>query len=370
MEQKETIFTTISRLAQEHGALNLGQGFPNFEPDPRMVQIVKSLASEKVHQYAPMGGNPMLIQKIVQLTKKFYNRDIEADQILVTAGATQAIFTTITALINAGDEVIMFDPAYDCYETPILLRKAHPVRLNLTFPEYQINWEEVRNKVNSKTKMIIINNPHNPSGATLKEEDLDQLEVLLEEYPQLLVLADEVYEYISYKKHFSVHHRRLLRERSIIVSSFGKTLHITGWKIGYLISDEKWLKEIASVHQYNVFAVNSLCQVAIARFIDLEEVANLSQFFADKRALFLNSITNSRFKIIPSGGTYFQLLDYSNISQEADNDMAMRLIKEYGIATIPVSGFYKDQSDHKVLRFCYGKDDESLIQAGRILCQI
>ncbi|MCB0476535.1 MAG: aminotransferase class I/II-fold pyridoxal phosphate-dependent enzyme [Crocinitomicaceae bacterium] len=370
MEQKETIFTTISRLAQEYNAINLGQGFPNFDPDPRMVNILKELADQKVHQYAPMKGNPKLISRILQLTDHFYQRKLTPENVLITAGATQAIFTAITALVNNGDEVIMFDPAYDCYETPILLQGGVPVRINLTFPQYRIDWEMVEAKLSTKTKMIIVNNPHNPSGATFTESDLDQLENILERYPKLIVLSDEVYEYISFQPHLSCHNREILRKRSVIVSSFGKTLHITGWKIGYMIAEKQLLDQITQVHQYNVFSVNSLCQEAISKFIEIDEVEALSSFFKDKKQLFLSRIQNSKFKILPSGGTYFQLLDYSNISDESDGEFALKLIKEYGLASIPVSGFYKDKSDHKVLRFCFGKDDESLIKASEILCQI
>lgn len=370
MKTKETIFTTITRLSNEKNALNLGQGFPNFEPDSNLVDIIKSISSKFVHQYAPMRGNLQLIERISQMTKRFYDRDVSNENILVTAGATQAIFTSITALVDEGDEVIFFDPAYDCYETPILLRNAKPIRINLSFPKYKIPWDDLRSRVNSKTRMIILNNPHNPSGSVMSQDDIRQLESLALDFPQITFLSDEVYEYISWDQHLSLNQSSILKDRSVIVSSFGKTLHLTGWKVGYLIAPENLMDLIVQVHQYNVFSVNSLCQQAIADYIDLNEVNELSQFFNRKKELFLDRIRDSKFAILETGGTYFQLLDYSSISNEKDSQMAIRLIDEFGIASIPVSGFHEDGSDHKVLRFCYGKDDDTLIKAGEILCQI
>lgn len=370
MKGKETIFTTITRLANEHNAVNLGQGFPNFDPDPRMVEIIKSIAGEKIHQYAPMPGNPKLMIKIMELTQKFYSREISPENILITAGATQAIFTSILALVNKGDEVIIFDPAYDCYDLPVELAGAKSIHLNLTFPDYRIDWDLVRSRINEKTSMIILNNPHNPSGAVFDENDIKELVSILEMNPNVKVLSDEVYEYISFSNHFSLNKVESIRDRCIMVSSFGKTLHLTGWKIGYLVASKELMSKIKPIHQFNVFSVNSLSQEVIARFLDFDDVRDLSNFFQDKRDLFLNSIKESSFEIIPTGGTYFQLLSYKNISDISDSDMALQLIKENGIASIPVSGFYHDKTDNKVLRFCYGKDDETLLKAARILCQI
>lgn len=370
MKSEETIFTRITQLANQHKAINLGQGFPNFDPDPKLVEIIKELAGKAIHQYAPMQGNSKLINKIQDLTSTFYHREITPQNVLVTAGATQAIFTTISALISKGDEVILFDPAYDCYDPPIRLRGGQAIHLNLTFPEFKINWELVRSHISTKTKLIILNNPHNPSGAIFTESDISELKKLLFEYPNLLVLSDEVYEYISFDKHLSMNLYPEIRERAIIISSFGKTLHLTGWKIGYILAEEELLKKIIHVHQYNVFSVNSFSQEVIAHYLDLAEVAELALFFQTKKDQFLNTIAASRFKIIETKGTYFQLLDYSRIESISDGEMALKLIERYGIASIPVSVFYKDQSDNKVLRFCFGKDNETLKNAAEILCQI
>ncbi len=370
MEKKETIFTTITRLSNQHNAINLGQGFPNFDPDPRMVEIMHNLSALNVHQYAPMKGNLELIERIIEMTTHFYQRAIGQENVLVTAGATQAIFTTITALVDQGDEVILFDPAYDCYETPVLLRKAKSIRVNLDFPSYQIDWEKVESMITKNTRMIILNNPHNPSGATFTGHDIERLKDLVQKHPRIVILSDEVYEYISFEKHESLNLHEELYNRSVIISSFGKTLHLTGWKIGYLIAPKHLMDEVVSVHQYNVFSVNSFSQSVLAKFIDLKDIESLGTFFEKKKKIFLDQIKASRFKILDTGGTYFQLLDYSEISDDSDNEMALKMISEFGIASIPVSGFYKDGSDNKVLRFCFGKDDDTLIKAANILCQI
>jgi methionine aminotransferase len=370
MEKKETIFTTITKLSNEYDAINLGQGFPNFDPDPRMVEIIKSIAGKNIHQYAPMPGNPKLIEKIIGLTDHCYNRKIDTENVLITAGATQAIFTIIAALVEKDDEVVIFDPAYDCYDPPIKINGGKAIHVDLTFPNYRINWEEARQVISEKTKLIILNNPHNPSGAVFENQDILELERILNDFPNLLVLSDEVYEYISFQPHLSLNKFPSIRNRAIIVSSFGKTLHLTGWKIGYIVAETKLLKEIIQVHQYNVFAVNSICQEAIAQFIDFEMVDTLADFFKAKRAIFIKSLETSNFKILNSGGTYFQLLDYTDISDISDNEMALKLIKEHRVASIPVSGFHLNKTDNKVLRFCYGKDDQTLIQAGEKLCQI
>lgn len=370
MDKGETIFTTITRLANQYNAINLGQGFPNFAPDPRLVKIIQEVAGENIHQYAPMTGSPKLIDRIIELTMEFYNRKITAQNLLITAGATQAIFTTILALVQKDEEVIVFDPAYDCYELPIKLSGAQPIHLNLTKEDYRIDWNQLYNTITESTRMIIFNNPHNPTGSVLSQEDFIELQKLADKYPNLLFLFDEVYEYISFEKHLSVNLYPDLYERSIIVSSFGKTLHLTGWKIGYLICEESLLSKIKSIHQFNVFSVNSLSQEVIARYLDFNEIHQLSNFFHKKRTCFLDAIKGSSFKIIPTGGTYFQLLDYSEISNESDQEFAQKLIVDHNIASIPVSGFYRDNSDLKVLRFCFGKDDETLIKAGEVLCRI
>lgn len=370
MKSEETIFTKITRLANQHNAYNLGQGFPNFPPDARMTEILGEISNEAIHQYAPLKGNPSLIERIIEMTQVFYKRSISSQNVLVTAGATQAIYTTINAFIKEGDEVIVFDPAYDCYDPPIRWNGGVPIHLNLSFPDFKIDWNQVLNHISKKTKMIILNNPHNPSGSVFTENDISVLKEIIKNHPDLIILSDEVYEYISFEKHLSLNRYKDLAERSIIVSSFGKTLHLTGWKIGYIISTPKLLDPILNIHQFNVFSVNSLCQAAIAKYIDFDEIKNLAEFFLEKKQKFLDSIQSSKFRIIPSNGTYFQLLDYTAISDKSDTEMVLELIEKYKVAAIPISGFYQDNTDHKVLRFCFGKDSNTLQEASKILCRI
>nr|WP_315217553.1 methionine aminotransferase [uncultured Flavobacterium sp.] len=366
-----SIFTIMSKMATEYNAINLSQGFPNFEIDQRLSDIVARLAKENVHQYLPMSGYPPLLTKIAGLVKKSYSRTIHPNtEILVTAGATQAIFTTITALIDSKDEVILLDPCYDSYESSILLSQAKPVRVPLN-DDYTPNWEQIEKAFSSKTKMIIINNPHNPTGKIWKESDFEALETLLKKFPKVLVLSDEVYEYISFEQHhISVHTREKLQNRAIVISSFGKSFHITGWKIGYLVAPEDVMIEIKKVHQFMVFSVNSICQVAISDYLDEVDVSQLGNFYQKKRDFFRALLRSSRFKLMPSEGTYFQLASYASISNENDVDFCKRLIVEHGVAAIPISTFYADGKDQKLIRFCFAKDNATLEEAAKRLCKV
>nr|WP_315145717.1 methionine aminotransferase [uncultured Flavobacterium sp.] len=366
-----SIFTIMSKMATEYNAINLSQGFPNFEIDQRLSDIVARLAKENVHQYLPMSGYPPLLSKIAGLVKKSYSRTIHPNtEILVTAGATQAIFTTITALIDSKDEVILLDPCYDSYESSILLSQAKPVRVPLN-DDYTPNWEQIEKAFSSKTKMIIINNPHNPTGKIWTESDFEALETLLKKFPKVLVLSDEVYEYISFEQHhISVHTREKLQNRAIVISSFGKSFHITGWKIGYLLAPEDVMLEIKKVHQFMVFSVNSICQVAISDYLDEVDVSQLGNFYQKKRDFFRALLRNSRFKLMPSEGTYFQLASYASISNENDVDFCKRLIVEHGVAAIPISTFYADGKDQKLIRFCFAKDNATLEEAAKRLCKV
>ncbi|MBM3186476.1 MAG: aminotransferase class I/II-fold pyridoxal phosphate-dependent enzyme [Bacteroidetes bacterium] len=366
-----TIFTTMSKMAADYGAINLSQGFPNFPIDPILEEIVQSKAGENVHQYAPMSGLPVLLEQISTLILNQYQRKTDPQsELLVTAGATQAIFTTIQALVHKDEEVIILDPSYDCYESPVILAGAKPIRIPLN-ENFLPDWERIRSAVSGKTKLIITNNPHNPSGTVWKKEDMEELEKLVSDFPNLFVLSDEVYEFIHFEnRHLSANSSNLLQERSIIVSSFGKTFHITGWKIGYVVAPSKIMDEIKKVHQFLVFCVNSLAQSSLAEYMKHVDVFKLGQFYQQKRDDFRFKMKNSRFELLPCEGTYFQLASYKAISNENDVDFAKRLVHENGVATIPLSVFNTNGEDRKILRFCFAKDDITIEQATEKLCKI
>ena len=366
-----SIFTVMSKMAVEYNAINLSQGFPNFPVDERLTDIVAKLAKENVHQYTPMSGYPPLLSKIATLINTSYGRTIETEtELLITAGATQAIFTTITALVKNNDEVIILDPSYDCYEAPVLLCNANPVRVPLN-DDYTPNWEIIEKACTSKTKMIIINNPHNPTGKILTQSDFTSLEILLEKYPDIILLSDEVYEYITFEeKHISAHMRKKLLNRCVMVSSFGKSFHVTGWKIGYLAAPEYLMKEIKKVHQFLVFSVNSICQVAISEYLDIVSINEIGKLYQEKRDYFQQLLKGSRFKLIPCEGTYFQVVSYAAISNENDVDFCKRLVIQHGVAAIPISTFYADGKDLKLIRFCFAKDNATLEEAAKRLCAI
>jgi methionine aminotransferase len=366
-----TIFTVMSKLAVEHNAINLSQGFPNFPVDSQLTDILQRISTDSIHQYAPMAGYPPLLVKIGAMTEKCYGRSPNPDQeILVTAGATQAIFTIIQALVNSGEEVVILDPSYDCYEPPVILTGAKSVRVPLN-DDFTPNWERIGHSINSKTKLLIINNPHNPSGRVFNETDFVALEAIMDKFPNLILLSDEVYEYITFeKKHISINTRTKIIDRSAIVSSFGKTFHITGWKIGYIIAPENLMIEIKKVHQFLVFCVNSVAQVALSEYLDKIDVTQLGSFYQEKRDLFQNLMKTSRFDFLPSEGSYFQVASYAKISQETDVEFTKRLVTEFGVATIPISVFNANQQDQQLIRFCFAKDSETLTQAAIRLCKI
>jgi methionine aminotransferase len=318
-----------------------------------------------------MSGYPPLLQKIAALVLKSYQRKVQPEtEILVTAGATQAIFTTILALVKTNDEVIIIDPSYDSYESPVLLCNAKPVRVDLN-DDYTPNWEHIEKAFSSKTKMIILNNPHNPTGKILTETDFEALEAILQKHPEVILLSDEVYEYITYEQnHISVHTREKLWNRSIVVSSFGKSFHITGWKVGYLVVPENLMKEIKKVHQSLVFSVNSISQVAISEYLDLVDVDKLGDFYKEKRDYFRELLKKSRFELMPCEGTFFQVVSYASISNENDVAFCKRLVIEYGVAAIPISSFYANGKDLKLIRFCFAKDNKTLEEAAKRLCTI
>lgn len=359
-----SIFTIMSQMANEYDAINLSQGFPNFPVDERLKNLVSKWAKEEVHQYLPMAGFPPLLEKIAHLTQSSYGRKVNpSTEILITAGATEGIFATIQALVNKNEEVIILDPSYDCYETPILLCNAVPKRIPLS-ADFTPNWELIGSTINANTRMIIINNPHNPTGRIWTENDFFQLEKLVDLYPNLIVLSDEVYEYITFEKpHISVHYREKLREKSVSISSFGKSFHITGWKIGYVIASEHLMKEIKKVHQFLVFSVNSIAQYAINDYMDVVEVNDLGRFYKSKRDFFRKLMSETPFELLPCEGSYFQIASYAGFSNENDIDFTQRLVKEFGVAAIPLSPFYAEAKQTQCIRFCFAKEEETLKKA-------
>lgn len=365
-----TIFSVMSAMATKYDAINLSQGFPNFPVDSRLLSLFKEQIDANVHQYAPMAGLPLLRQEIARKIDIHYQRKVSEQDLLVTAGATQAIFTTIQALVHPGEEVIILDPSYDCYESPVILSGAKPVRIPLN-EAFLPDWGRIRSSVNDKTRLIITNNPHNPSGKVWSMEDFNELNDLLNEYSNLWVLSDEVYEFITFeKKHISAHQIEGLKDRSIIVSSFGKTFHITGWKIGYLYAPAKVMIEIQKVHQFLVFCVNSPAQATLAHYLPETDLNTLGTFYQKKRDTFRSKMANSRFELLPAEGSYFQVASYKAISDEPDVEFCKRMTREFGVASIPMSVFNADLIDKKLIRFCYAKDDDTLTSATDRLCRI
>ena len=368
-----TIFTTINQLARAHNAINLSQGFPNFDPDPELLELVSEAFKKGHNQYAPMQGVLSLREAISEKIERLYGHYYHPEsEITITAGATQAIFTTIAAFIRPEDEVIVIEPAFDCYEPAISLFGAKSIPLPLEGNDFKMNWSAFRSTISPKTKMVIINTPHNPTGTIWSENDMLQLQEILRD-TDIILLSDEVYEHIVFdgKPHESAAKYPDLAARSVICSSFGKTFHATGWKVGYCVAPKYLMLEFRKVHQFNVFSVNHAMQIALAEYlINPRHYVNLGEFYQKKRDAFLNGIKDSRFKIIPSAGTYFQLLGYSDITDEKDTVFAERLIKEHKLASIPVSVFCKADYDKKFLRFCFAKTNDVLDKASEILNSI
>lgn len=370
---KTTIFTTMSKLSADHDAINLSQGFPDFDSPNALLEGVNKAMLNGSNQYAPMAGAPELRKAISQKTEKLYDVHYCPDsEITVTAGATQALYTAMSAFVNEGDEVLVIKPAFDCYEPAIKIHGGIPVFYQLEAPQYKIDWEAFSEKITSKTKMIVLNTPHNPTGTVLSKDDLLQLERILTD-TSILLLCDDVYEHILYdgETHQSACLFPELKKRSLIANSFGKTFHITGWKIGYCMAPKELMEEFRKAHQFNVFCVSHPFQIALANYLKEERhYLELGDFYQEKRDFFLNALEESKFSFTPSKGTYFQLLDYSAITEEHDVDLAHRLVHEHGIASIPISPFNTESIDPKVLRFCFAKKNSTLEKAAEILCKI
>ncbi|QJD98140.1 methionine aminotransferase [Mucilaginibacter robiniae] len=361
-----TIFTVMSALANEVNAINLSQGFPDYECPAELIDLVTAAMKNGYNQYAPMAGLPALRERIAAKTEKLhgavYNPDTE---ITITAGGTQAIFTAICATIHPNDEVIVFEPAYDAYAPAIKLMGGTVKSLALEPPDYRIPWEMVKRLISSRTRMIILNSPHNPTGTILRKDDIDQLSIIVKNR-DILILSDEVYEHLIYdgEVHESMARYPELQQRSFIVASFGKLFHSTGWKLGYCLAPAALMQEFRKIHQFLVFSVNTPMQVAIAEYLKNEETyLSLSSFFQQKRDTFRQGLAQTRFELLPCSGSYFQSVWYNNISDEKDTDFSIRLTRDFGVATIPVSAFYSKAIDYHVIRFCFAKKQETLDMA-------
>lgn len=368
-----TIFTVMSQLANEHKAINLSQGFPDFECSEELVKLVNHYMKKGMNQYAPMQGVMQLREAISAKMEALYGISYHpANEINITSGATQAIYSAITAVIREGDEVIVFEPAYDCYVPAIELNGGVPIYIQLKAPDYRIDWNEVKKRITRRTKMIIINSPHNPTGAVMSESDMKQLEKLTNN-SEIIILSDEVYEHVIFDgaQHQSVCRYPKLAERSFVVYSYGKSYHVTGWKMGYVLAPENLMVEFRKNHQFLVFTSNTPIQYALADFMKQEQqYLDLPAFYQQKRDFFLEHIKGSKFTWTPSPGSYFQLLDYSSISKASDTDFAIQLTKENGVASVPTSVFYHKPVDNKLLRFCFAKKEETLEKAAERLRKI
>jgi len=356
----------MSALATQHKAINLGQGFPDFMMPQGLIKLVAEAMQNGHNQYAHMNGLPLLRERIAQKAESLYGAVINPDtDITITPGGTYAIYTALTTVLQPGDEVIVFEPAFDSYIPNIEINGATPVLISLSFPSYAIDWNLVRQKVTPQTKMIMLNTPHNPTGSVLSKHDIEQLRSVVKD-TGIFILSDEVYEHLIFD---GIQHESILRypdlmERSFICFSFGKTYHCTGWKLGYCIAPPALMKEYRKVHQFNCFSSNSFVQHGLASFIlEKDHYLNLGSEVQQKRDYFQQLMQQTKFKALPSYGSYFQLYSYDGLSNELEKDFAIRLTKDYGVATIPTSVFYKDETDNKVLRFCFVKQTATVEEA-------
>lgn len=368
-----TIFTVMSKLANDAGAINLSQGFPDFDVSAELRELVTKYMALGQNQYAPMQGIPSLRQRIAEKTKELYGASYDPDtEITVTSGATEALFSAVACVVNSGDEVILFEPAYDAYAPDVLLAGGVPVYVKLKYPDYHVDWNEVKDAITKKTRLLILNSPHNPTGAILSAEDMKAL-VDIVAGTDILIVSDEVYEHIIFdgQRHESMIRYPELAARSFVISSFGKTYHTTGWKLGYCLAPRDLSVEFQRVHQFVTFASHTPTQFAYAEFMEKKEkYLTLPDFYQEKRDKFLSLIKDSRFRPLPCRGTYFQMLSYADITDEKDIDFAKRLTTEYKVASIPPSVFYINGDDYKALRFCFAKKEETLIAAAERLCKI
>jgi methionine aminotransferase len=369
-----TIFTVMSKLANDHGALNLSQGFPNFECSPKLIELVEKYLRKGMNQYAPLSGIQPLREIIAQKTSELYGISYHPDQeVTIVSGATEALYAAITAVVQTGDEVILLEPNYDSYEPAVRLNGGIPVYVTLT-PEnnYQIDWNVVKAKITEKTKLILLNTPHNPTGTVMSKDDLEQLAAIVKD-TNIFIVSDEVYEHIIFDghNHWSPIRHPELQKRTFVCGSFGKTFHVTGWKVGYCLAPQQLSEEFRKVHQWLTFSTVTPIQYALAEFLqEPDNYLSVSQFYQEKRDKFIACIQGSRFEWIPASGSFFQCVNYANITDENDLALAQRLTKEIGVASIPVSVFYHQKNDYKILRFCFAKDDQTLEIAGERLSKL
>ena len=371
-EVKETIFTVMSSLAQEHQAINLGQGFPDFSMNEKLVNLVHKAMMDGHNQYTHKNGSIELRTALAEKISFLYNQSIDPlSEICITPGGTYAIYTALTSVLNPQDEVIVFEPAYDSYLPNIELNGARPIRISLKYPDYKIDWQEVRDKITPATKLIIVNSPHNPTGTILNKQDIDQLTEIVNKF-NLLILSDEVYEHIIFNdyEHESILKYPALFDRSFVTFSLGKVFNCTGWKLGYCIAPKILMKEFLKVHQFNAFSCFSPAQFAIAEFLkEKDEYLQLGSYLEKKKDYFQDLMAQTSFKPLPSSGSYFQLYNYEALSRENEIDFAIRLTKEAGVTAIPVAAFYKEPVNNGVLRFCFAKKEETLFAAAKRLIQ-
>ena len=368
-----SIFTVMSSLAAEYGAVNLGQGFPDYPMSPQLVDLVSRAMKDGHNQYAHMHGLMVLREVLAEKIESLYGQAVDPGaQITITPGGTYAIYTALTAILRPGDEVIVFEPAYDSYIPNIIVNGAIPVLIGLQFPDYRIDWAELRRRITPRTRLIMLNSPHNPTGAVLSPEDLRELQDLVRG-TDIFILSDEVYEHLIFDgiPHQSVLRYPELMDRSFACFSFGKVYHCTGWKLGYCVSSPRLMNEFRKVHQFNCFSCHTPSQVGLSSFLaDRESYLSLGAFMQGKRDYFRNLMAQTRFSPLESHGSYFQLYRYHRISEEEDKELCMRITREFGVASIPVSAFYQSGKDDKVIRFCFAKKEETLEKAVEKLIRI
>ena len=361
-----TIFTVMSKLSNDCGAINLSQGFPGFDCDPVLVDLVTNYMQAGYNQYAPMSGVPVLRERIAEKTKLVYGIELNPEnEVTVVSGATEALYAAVTAVVRNNDEVILFDPAYDSYAPAIELNGGKPVFVPLEMPDFSVNWDRVKSAITDKTRLIMVNTPHNPSGYMWTKEDLDTLAELIQD-KDIFIVSDEVYEHITFdgRKHLSLLTHPILRERTFVCGSFGKTFHVTGWKIGYCLAPPKLTEEFRKIHQFLTFSTATPLQYALADYLaEPSRYLTIPDFYQKKRDLFCDGLKNTPFEFTPAQGSFFQMVSYRQLSQVSDYDLSVRLTKEIGVASIPISVFFSDKKDHKILRFCFAKKDSDLIDA-------